>query len=127
MRKLVELVVEDIGQLAELRDARVFRYGTHHTVLLSQDKIESGDVRWHVSVSHPFRLPTWPTLREIQDAIQPYLGEPVWFCIPYPPRDSWMNCHPNTLHFWEIKDEPLKRQWKRDGQAARALGKGEPT
>lgn len=73
---------------------------------------EGADLRWHLSISHPFRLPTWGEINAARDALIP---ADVWLCQPMPPRDYWINVHTHCLHLWQIKDRELIAQWAFDG------------
>lgn len=68
--------------------------------------------RWHLSISHPWRLPTWAEVNAARDALIP---ADVWLCQPMPPREYWVNVHQYCLHLWEIRDRPLLEQWAFDG------------
>lgn len=72
--------------------------------------IEGG--RWHLSISHPFRLPTWDEINAARDAIIP---ADVWLCQPMPPKEFWINLHSFCLHLWQIRDRDLIAQWAYDG------------
>ena len=80
--------------------------------------------RWHLSVSHRERIPSWREIGEVRDALLP---KDVWLCVPHPPREYWMNIHPNVLHLWEIRDVRLIEQWREEGEMARAAGVGTPS
>jgi hypothetical protein len=71
-----------------------------------QENLE--DLRWHLSVRGPDRVPTWPELVDAAHSIRPG----VVFCVPMPPRDWWINVHPHVLHVWEIRDTNLIEQWR---------------
>lgn len=94
-------------------------------VLLGQEPVDEArqDLRWHLSVSHPSRLPTWEELRRVRDELVP---ADVCMAIPYPPRAWWLSIHPNCLHLWEIHDRELVDLWRVEGEHARRIGKGEP-
>jgi hypothetical protein len=68
--------------------------------------------RWHLSISHPFRLPTWDEINVARDALIP---ADVWLCQPMPPREFWINVHARCLHLWEVRDRDLLAQWAYDG------------
>lgn len=72
--------------------------------------VESG--RWHLSISHPFRLPTWDEINAARDALIP---ADVWLCQPMPPKAYWINLHSFCLHLWQIRDHDLIAQWAFDG------------
>ena len=56
----------------------------------------------HVSVAHPRRLPTWDELREIRDHV---IGDREAYQV-LPPRDRYVNVHPNCLHLFACLDGP---------------------
>jgi hypothetical protein len=80
--------------------------------LVSRDEIEEGDLRWHVSVTAPNRVPTWAEMVEAAHDLRPG----VYFVVGVPPRSAWMNYHPHCLHLYETKDGPLERQWRAEGR-----------
>ena len=84
-----------------------------------QESGEPEDLRWHLSVSHPFRHPTWD---EISDARHALLPEDVVLCVPFPPRAWWVSIHQHCFHLWEIRDANLTAQWKFDGEGAARVG-----
>lgn len=89
-------------------------------VFVSRDEIGEGrDVglllpgRWHLSISHPDRYPTWDEIVEARDRLLP---DELHFCMGLPPRDFWLSVHPNCLHLWEIRDHALTDQWEFEGR-----------
>lgn len=72
--------------------------------------------RWHLSIAHPDRLPTWEEIKTLRDLLVP---EDVFLAIPMPPKAHWVNLHEFCLHLWEHKDEELKRAQVSDGEAFR--------
>jgi hypothetical protein len=68
--------------------------------------------RWHLSISHAWRLPTWDELNAARDALIP---ADVWLCQPMPPKAFWLNLHPYCLHLWEVRDRTLLLQWAGEG------------
>lgn len=79
--------------------------------------------RWHLSVAHRDRIPTWFELGFARDCLVP---ADVWMVVPHPPRRFWVNVNPHVLHLWEVRDQPLQDIWRADGQQAQALGFGTP-
>lgn len=80
--------------------------------------------RWHLSVSHKWREPTWDDLGFARDSLLP---PEVFFMIPHPPRRFWLNLHPFTLHLWEMRDPELIGQFRAEGVDAQRLGVGTPS
>lgn len=67
-------------------------------------KIEraSYPLRWHLSISHPDRYPTWD---EISDARESLLPRGLVFAQILPSDlDQYVNLHPNCFHLWEVHD-----------------------
>ena len=89
---------------------RVFMTRDRLTAILSRDEIEPGDLRWHISLRHEDRVPTWDELARCGHELRP--GVP--FCIGVPPRSWWINVHEHVLHLWELKDGPILEQWKHE-------------
>ena len=73
---------------------------------------EGTELRWHLSISHPWRLPTWAEINAARDALIP---PDVWLCQPMPPREFWINLDQHALHLWEVRDRELIAQWAYDG------------
>lgn len=70
--------------------------------------LETGPLRWHISVCGPGRVPTWEEIVEVAHALRP--GVP--FVISVPPRSMWMNVHSDVLHLHETGDEALIEEWR---------------
>ena len=56
------------------------------------------DGRWHISVSHPDRYPTWDELAGIRDAATPSGGA---FDMHFPTPAEYVNLHQTCLHLWK--------------------------
>lgn len=75
---------------------RKFRMGGC-TILLSDSH-----VGWHLSISHPQRYPTWDEIAEARYKLVP---DKVTMAMMLPPRDEYLNLHPNCFHLWQV-DNP---------------------
>jgi hypothetical protein len=62
--------------------------------------IEAG--KWHMSISHPGRYPTWD---EIKEARYRFVPNEVTMGMILPPREQYVNLHPNCFHLHEIEGE----------------------
>lgn len=62
--------------------------------------IEHG--RWHLSIAHPKRLPTW---EEVREARYHFLPDGVLMAMLLPPKEEYVNVHPFCFHLWEIQGE----------------------
>lgn len=81
------------------------------------------DGRWHLSVSHRSRIPTWGEMGDARDALIP---PDVWMMVPHPPRRYWMNLNRYVLHLHEMRDPHLIERFKEEGDLAKRLGYGTP-
>lgn len=66
--------------------------------------------RWHVSIQHDERVPSWNEVTEVLHHVRP--GVP--FVLGVPPRSWWMNVHERVLHAWETRDRPLIESWRQN-------------
>jgi hypothetical protein len=62
--------------------------------------IEQG--RWHLSISHRHRYPSWD---EIREARYRFVPDDVMMAMLLPPRSEYVNIHPNCFHLHEIDGE----------------------
>ena len=83
-----------------------------YSILLGREPTVEGDMRWHLSVAHPARLPEWEHIVEIAHELRPG----VCFVIAVPPRSWWINVHPHTIHLWELQDRALESSWRAERQ-----------
>ena len=70
------------------------------------------DHRWHLSVRHERRVPTWDELAAACHELRPG----VVFVLAVPPRSWWINVHEFVLHAWEVRDENLTEMWRAEGR-----------
>jgi len=99
---LIELPVNP--QLLErlVPGLRVYAMGDCR-VLVSRDATPTGQ-RWHLSISHPDRYPTW---EEIKKARYQLLPLDIVMVQVLPPPGDYVNIHPNTFHLWETFDRAV--------------------
>jgi hypothetical protein len=92
----------------------VERYQTRSglVALVSRDPIPHGGDRWHISVTHVSRVPTWSELTDAAHELRPG----VVFVLGLPPKSWWINIHPYCLHLYETRDQPLIEQWRFEGR-----------
>lgn len=58
--------------------------------------------KWHLSISHRSRYPTWD---EIKEARYRFIPDNVTMAMILPPRGEYVNVHPNCFHLHEIDGE----------------------
>ena len=61
--------------------------------------------RWHASVNHPSRYPTWAEIKEVRYTFG--FGDDIWMGLMLPPQEHYINVAPNCFHLYEI-DRPLE-------------------
>ena len=59
-------------------------------------------MRWHVSIAHPSRYPTWD---EIKAARYELVPKNITMAMILPPPDEYVNLHGNCFHLHEIDGE----------------------
>lgn len=74
---------------------RMFRRGLLSVIVA----VEEG--RWHISVAHPSRYPTWDEIKEVRYRFVP---DDVTMAMLLPPRSQYVNKHPNCFHLHETRD-----------------------
>ncbi len=60
--------------------------------------------RWHLSIAHPYRYPSW---NEIHEARYRFLPPDMYVAMILPPRELYVNLHPNAFHLWEVIEQSL--------------------
>jgi hypothetical protein len=97
----------------EAGSRRIRAYTTNHgnTILISEDPVQrelrrvlaAGDdgYRWHMSISHPHRYPTWDEQKEARYELLP---RDAYFVSILPPESDYLNHHPNCFHWLELRD-----------------------
>jgi|SRR5215469_6467547 len=63
---------------------------------------EGGWKRWHLSISHPSRYPTW---QEIRFARYDLLPHDVTMAMILPPHAEYVSLHQNCFHLHQIPDD----------------------
>ena len=69
------------------------------TVLLTREP------RWHLSISHPDRYPSWD---EIHSARYELVPDAVTMAMLFPPKAEYVNMHGRCFHLHEIRGEELQ-------------------
>ena len=60
-------------------------------------------LRWHMSIAHRHRYPTWDEIATAREALLP---NDLTFAQILPAAwDEYVNLHPNCFHLWEVHDE----------------------
>lgn len=57
---------------------------------------------WHLSISHPYRYPTYD---ELKKARYDYMPDEIMAAQIFPPKKDFINVHPFCFHLWQLRDE----------------------
>jgi hypothetical protein len=60
--------------------------------------------KWHLSIAHPSRYPTWD---EISEARYRVLPDGVWMAMMLPPRSNYVNLHRWCFQLIEVEPSPV--------------------
>jgi len=71
-------------------------------VMVSQHPSGPMSGRWHLSISHPYRDPTWDEIVSARYALVP---NEVWMMQVLPPKEVYVNVHEHVFHLWEIEPD----------------------
>lgn len=63
--------------------------------------MRDGKLGWHLSISHPRRLPTYA---EMKRARYEFMPDNIYVAQIFPPQSEFVNIHENCLHLWEIEN-----------------------
>ena len=61
-----------------------------------------GAIRWHLSISHNRRNPTWEEIRDVRYSLIP---DNVMVAMFLPPAEQYVNAHPFCFHLYEVESE----------------------
>lgn len=75
---------------------------TFHTLSGCYGIVSKDNGLWHLSISHPKRLPTYDELKE---ARYNYMPELHYVAQIFPPKNEFVNLHPYCLHLWELSGD----------------------
>ena len=68
----------------------------------SQIQMPTTEWRWHLSIAHPKRYPTWDEMAEAREQLLP---RDLVFALLFPGNwDDYVNVHHNCFHLWEVHD-----------------------
>lgn len=83
--------------------------------LVGREPVAEGDLRWHISISRPDRLPSWEDCVAAAHELRPG----ICFSIAVPPRSWWINVHPFVLHLYETRDPHLVEMFRGESRGDR--------
>jgi len=86
------------------------------TVAAGQEFL-AGEPRYHMSIAHPRRLPTWDEIKQAKEAMHRHgaLAAERTYVMPFPPRSAWLSVHPYCFHLWELLNSEIAADWTTEG------------
>lgn len=84
-----------------------WRSSNNLAVICGQEPLgPKGELRWHLSVSHAKRNPTWEEIRDLRYLLVP---DEVTMAMFLPPRDQYVNLHRFCFHLYECEAHDVPR------------------
>ena len=81
---------------------RMFLWGVCHVIIGVERVGATGEPLIHLSISHKTRYPTWD---EIFSARYFFIPDVIPMAMMLPPKEEYVDLHPNCFHLWEIEEE----------------------
>lgn len=82
---------------------KAFFYGPCRVFVGREPLGPGGGLRWHLSISHPTRYPTWD---EIKGARYKLMPKEITVAMMLPPPEQYVNVHENCFHLHEV-EQPI--------------------
>ena len=90
-----------------VNDCKAYRTGNNLAVICGQEFCgPHGELRWHISVSHAKRNPTWEEIHDLRYRLIPDDAMMVMFL---PPKWQYVDLHRYCFHLFEISEEEAPR------------------
>jgi hypothetical protein len=68
-------------------------------MIVTREVYRDHSLRWHLSISHSDRYPTWDEIKNARYALMP---DEITMAMLLPPKAQYVNLHPNCFHLHEI-------------------------
>jgi len=98
---MAKITYKEIDPPPTVPHGRAWISNTNCSIFVSMDAD-----RWHLSIAHPGRYPTWS---EIHHARYEFIPDEIYMCMILPPKQFYINLHKNCFHLWEFQE--LKLKW----------------
>jgi hypothetical protein len=91
-----------IQRMLSLTGATAYRLGDCNILVSRDETTERGLVvqRWHLSISHPTRYPTWDEIKAARYALLP---DDMTMAMLLPPKAQYVNIEETCFHLTEIE------------------------
>lgn len=82
---------------------KFYSFGECHVILAREPGGINGERRWHLTISHPSRHPTWDEIKTVRYRLLPL---EICFAIMLPPPEYYVNvpAQDHVFQLWEIED-----------------------
>src|SRR5215471_731948 len=86
-----------------------FRFG-ELTVLMGREPCNGGPLRWHISISHRSRHPSWDEIKTVRYRL---LGPDTSVAMLLPPADHYVNIErqDHVFQLYELLDDEARDAW----------------
>lgn len=99
MGSLDAMKLTEIGSPVE--GCKAYRSANNLTIICGKEPCgPQGQLRWHISVAHNKRYPTWD---EIRDARYELIPAEVMVAMFLPPPSEYVNVHQYCFHLFEVE------------------------
>jgi len=88
-------------------DCSAYRTDSNLAIICGREPVgPGGAIRWHLSISHHHRYPTWEEIRIARYLLIP---DEVMVAMFLPPQAEYVNAHQFCFHLYEVEkaDIPL--------------------
>jgi hypothetical protein len=96
------LSFESVEIVSPVLGCRAYTLGRCRVIVGREPIGAGGELKWHLSISHRARYPTWD---EIREARYRFIPNDVTVAMILPPKEEYVNFHENCFHLHEIEDE----------------------
>jgi len=76
-------------------------------VIVSREPLAGRHYRWHLSISHPSRYPSWDEIKTACYGIEKLQGAMLAQILHPGDGTPWVNLHENCFHLYEVDDPVL--------------------
>lgn len=76
-------------------------------VMIAREPLATDGYRWHLSISHPSRYPSWDEIKAVVFGLPQLSGVTMAQVLSPDDGSVWVNVHDNCFHLYEIHDPTL--------------------
>ena|SRR5215467_8617445 len=93
----------------QVLELHYFRFG-ELTVLMGHEPCNGGPLRWHLSISHPHRHPSWDEIKTVRYRL---MGPHTSMAMLLPPADSYVNVErqDHVFQLYELLGDEARDAW----------------